>query len=193
MVKFDWKDSLLIAAGFVVCVTIASTIERWVGIKVSRELMELIVYASILGFPLARRRLWGEPQLPEPRRGFFASLLSIIGLLATIAGMALLAIFGPRLFEDRPHRPDFLTQGSDTSTDQPLFEIIEVGEDPDEARARQQAEIDRYEKEREALNVELLDEWHRTQEEHENRDRMLSALALGLLGFGALAIHLRYR
>ena len=60
MPRFDWKDSLLIALGFVACVALATFIERAFGIEIEKEILQVLVGVTILGFPALRRRFFGE-------------------------------------------------------------------------------------------------------------------------------------
>lgn len=194
MPRFDWKDGLLIAAGFVACIATATLVERVLGIEINKELMQVLVGLTILGFPAARRRFFGEPDLPEPRRGFFPSVFSIVGLLATIFGMALLAIFGPRLFEARRTAQDYLTAPSEPLPALEGLEILKItdGEPDAEQAAREQQEIDKFETETRAFQQEALADWHRQEESHRETTRQLSALGLALVAFGALSAYVRY-
>lgn len=196
MPRFDWKDSVLIAFGFVVCVTVAMTIERWLGLELTREALGVLVSGSILGFPLLRRRLFGEPDLPEPRKGLVPSLLSIVGLFSTIAGMGLLAIFGPRLLEPPHSPPDFRAEYLDEASRHSIeLEVVELADLEKPQGTRELAPSAEVTMRRDAENyaAERLDEWHRERAWHDGTTRWLTVLALGLVGLGALAIQLRYR
>jgi hypothetical protein len=192
--RFDWKDSLLIAVGFVACIATATFVERALGIQVNKELLQVLVGATILGFPALRRRFFGEPDLPEPRRGFFPSLSSVLGLLGTIFGMALLAIFGPRLLEAPRTPPDYSAQPAERIPALEGLEIVPLlGEQPDtEKMAEEEREIEQFEKETEAYEQEVRSDWLRQEAERLRTTRWLSALGLGLVALGAFAAYVRY-
>lgn len=196
MPRFDWKDSLLIALGFVACVALATFIERAFGIEIEKEILQVLVGVTILGFPALRRRFFGEPDLAAPRKGIFYSLLSIVGLLATIFGMALLAIFGARLLEAPKTPPDYMSQPAEPIEGLDEFQVLpnldgDSAHDPEQA-ANDERVFEQFEAEMKAWDDEIYAEWHEQQKYHQKTTRWLTALGLGLVVLGALAAYVRY-
>jgi hypothetical protein len=185
MFKFDWKDSLLVAAGFVVCVTATMLLGRLLDIEVSEGFLQFMVGATVLGFPLARRRIFGQPQLPEPRRGILWSALSVVGLLASIFGMALIAIFGPRLLGSA----DEVATTERAADEAPLFEVEST--DPVET-AKSDAAIDAALREMEAFDEQAEKAAIAARLAQRRTERLLAAWGLGLVALGAGAAFVRY-
>lgn len=191
MPKYDWKDGLLVGVGFVACIMVLSTIKSQLGLELGRGMIASIAVASILGMPLLRRRLFGTPQLPEPKKGVLASLISIFGLLGTIFGVALLVIFVPRLFERGEGPPDYGAEQHGVG-EQLDFEIRSGEVNDEEAAMIQAAELAKYQQEEQEEAAARLAEWEQDIEESRAKDRLLTLIALGLLGLGALASKWRY-
>lgn len=87
----DWKDLLLFAAAFGIVVVgltawaeVAGEPPRW---------MTKVVIVGGLATPLALRRfIFGWPALPPPKEGALWSLVSMLGILAALFGVAAAAL-----------------------------------------------------------------------------------------------------
>jgi len=90
--NFDWKDGLLISASLLLTVGSLATLSQHFDVTISDVIMKFTVFVMIAGPVALRRVVFGAPVLPEPRTGALASIVSMLGLLATIFGMALVVL-----------------------------------------------------------------------------------------------------
>lgn len=88
--QVDWLDALLFALGFVLALVAVIALQS-LGVAVNDDSEEEVLatgaIALSLGPILLRRKLFGAPNLPEPRQGPLWSLLSITGILMIMAGV----------------------------------------------------------------------------------------------------------
>lgn len=184
--RFDWKDALILPLGFLGMVLGMVQLQKF-GFELSKPAKQGLAVAALFG-PLAlRRKFFGEPELPEPRTGFLPSAGSVLGLLATFFGTALIALGGYHL-TNRPAKPDFLAQERSYQGSFE-FDFVEGAETEEEGAARR-------EREREARLVEGARESERSWEEGEaefvTRYQRILAVGLGLAALGAFGVKSRY-
>lgn len=191
---FDWLDGLLFSLGFVLVIGVATTLGRAAGIDVNRGAGRLVL--ALVFAPLGLRRvLFGAPVLPEPRPGALGSLLSIVGLLASLFGAGALALGGWGLVGVVETPPDFVGQAATYRTearDRFRFEVRLSNETP-----AQRAEREAHAAQEEVAAVrrhaaDLEQEWQRARAERLQKSTWLALVGAALSGFGSLLLWLRY-
>lgn len=187
--RFDWKDGLLLSAGMIGAVALLLALKEGLGVSADDGLVELVVLVAMGGPVAARRALFGWPQLPEPRKGVLASLGSIVGLLATLGGLLLLALGTLQLKDTFGAPPDFEAQAlaayraSGAQIEAALGGLIEGSAEERQrqwgADAREAAAGDRS-------------RWEQERAERRRLGLTLLAVGVALVALGALANYLRY-
>jgi hypothetical protein len=188
--SFDWKDGLLVSAGFLAGVALLFLLKTTLGIDADDGLVELVGLLSI-GGPLAgRRAIFGAPELPEPRRGVLPSLMSIAGLLATLFGLLALVAGARNLSSGFHAAPDFEREaraGLQAGHDVLEGALRDVpGVSTDEGRAEFEATV-------QELATRDREEWASTQGALRERGWGLLGGGALLVALGTLATWARYR
>lgn len=88
---FDWKDLLLVAAGWQVIIAVLSALPPLTG-RSGKSAVQLAVLVGVVAPLVARRWIFGVPALGEPKTGIGWSMLSMLGILAALGGMGVAAI-----------------------------------------------------------------------------------------------------
>lgn len=188
--RFDWKDALILPIGFVVLVLVLSQLQS-VGIETSKGTKQALAVAVFFGPLGLRRKLFGEPDLPPPKKGLLPSLGSVAGLLATFFGTALIVLGGYHLTKTRPAKPDFL------SDERAIYAgVDELDVSFDENAQEREARRERERREREEKIVSDAREreasWEADEAEFARRYWGILATGLALSGLGALGVWARY-
>lgn len=178
--RFDWKDGLLVCGGFLLGIAALFMLRTTFDVDVEGDdgIVELVGLLALGGPVAARRAIFGVPELPEPRSGPLASLLSIVGLLATLFGMLALAAGGLSLTRwlERP----------------PAFELEARGrlEAAHEAVAFKidGAPVASTDEDRQAFEASVKEIVARDEEEWASRRQHHGRTALTLLGTGLLLV-----
>lgn len=179
---FDWKDNLLVCAGLILGVAAVAALRVPLALTVGDddEIVGGLVIALMLGPSALRRAVFGAPKLPAPRSSPVASLVSIVGLFATLAGVALLALVAldaPRAFGSPP---DFAAEAKAQ-----LAEVDALVGALPMAKPQGEAELER-------AKASLRESWAEEQAGRRARILQLGAVGLLLAALGSLAAWWRY-
>lgn len=203
MLHLDWLDAILVSLGFVLWITIGFFLSKAFG--VSPEALSPLHGFGILIFvvlpPVGRRLIWGAPNLPEPKDGLFWSLLSMFGLLLSIAGMACF-VFSVRWFvESFQSAPDFLKQSREFHAGLKDYHgILAKIKLPNETMAQFEARLKRLkqeglqERKRSILKyaAEKKQEWRKGNADLRRGGSRAALLGFLLVAVGAFGSQLRY-
>ncbi len=188
--KFDWKDGLLLCTGFVGCIGVLLGLKEAFGVSADEGLVELVGLVTMAGPVVLRRLIFGAPELPEPRRGALPTLLSIVGLLASLFGLLAFGGGALHLMSSLREAPDFeretraaLQQAHET------FAVRFPGQ-PEEDEATTAARLDADAKASAALQQAA---WQQSQAEQRSTSLAVAGVGLLLVALGALATWARYR
>lgn len=189
--KFDWKDGLLFTGGFVLTVAGASALHDLGGVDLGRKEIQAGLTVLAFGPLVVRRVLFGAPQLPEPRKGIVWSLVSMLGLLAMVFGIGVLALSTFPLARAFGATPDFEADAR-AEESAATISVTRVGETPEEQRERQELEARDREAQRSAAAARARALWT-TQRDGARMTlaNMLSA-GLALVAFGTFCTWARY-
>lgn len=190
--KYDWKDSLLFGFGFVTAIGLLFGVSLYLDVEIGRALTKAAVVG--LGFgPLAlRRAIFGAPELPEPRPGALASLMSMIGLFATLLGTACAVTGGVSFAATLRAAPDFEAEVRKAEASAPRIEITVHGEDPAVSAERDRKRVEDDAAFRREQVADERRRWEETRAAGRERDLQLFAFGLGLIAVGTFAAWARY-
>lgn len=185
---FDWIDGLLLCAGFV-CAVVVLVALRTVGLDPGEATVEIVGLAGVFGPLASRRALFGAPRLPEPRRGLVASVVSIVGLLATFAGTGVALLGGMRVADGFAAPPDFEAEAREAYADaaaeiDPILGRVGSPVTPEDEAAR--AAFARQ------SAAEARAHWEENHAARRSEGWVATSVALGLLGLGVAASRWRY-
>ena len=174
--RYDWIDSLLLAGGMILAVTLAVTVKHfvpneWLWSHRPAAGGQFTFVLAVLPL-VARRKIWGQPQLPMPKQGALWALASIVSLLITFAGVTSIAFGGFALSDYVEAKEDTAVQ----DTENAHVEIVGDGVDADTAR-RQAADLELMLIE---SRKEAQQDAHRAFESHRARAAETAALAIAV-------------
>lgn len=188
--RFDWKDGLLVCGGFLLGIAVLALLKGTFGLHADDGVVELVGLLSIGGPLAARRAIFGAPDLPEPRRGALASLMSIVGLLATLFGLLGLVAGARNLSAGFEQAPDF--ERDARAGLQAGSEALEraLGDAPGVSSGEARAELEASVRE---LATRDRETWESARRELRERGWGLLGGGLLLVALGSLAAWARYR
>ena len=175
---FDWKDNLLVCGGMVAGVATVSVLSKALNLTpdADNEGVGALVVLFMVGPSGVRRAVFGNPSLPPPRASPVASLVSIGGLLATLAGMLLLLLTAVDLRKTLGAAPDFEAQArAKEAAESAMLAGLRPVPSAHEERVRQ-----------------LEDQWKQDHGNGVERLFRIGGLGLLLVALGSLAAWWRY-